>query len=154
MSHSLPLFILLFSFTFFSSTHFFPHSHQIYFLFLHSPSCLFIKSSSSPKIQFFFFTQKTRRKKYITHTKNEKKKLQLQKKNLAVEEEARNNSGFMCLCWNWELHIWFRILQSVWLVRSWRKWKERRTTITNHYYLHGAILLLGVLQLMRMEHRV
>ena len=36
----------------------------------------------------------------------------------------------MGLCWNWKLPIWFRILQSVWLVRSWRKGKERRTSTT------------------------
>ena len=29
------------------------------------------------------------------------------------EEEARSSSGFMGLCWNWKLHIWFKILQSV-----------------------------------------
>ena len=40
------LYLFIFSFTFFSSACFFPHSHQIYFLFLHSPSCLFIRSSS------------------------------------------------------------------------------------------------------------
>ena len=45
----------------------------------------------------------------------------------------------MSLCWNWKLHTWFRILQSVWLVRIWRKGKERRTGM--------GIRLLGFLQL-------
>ena len=64
---------------------FLPHSHQISFLFLHSPSCLFYNSSFSPKTkrQFFLFTQKTRRKRYITLKMREEEAT-------AKEEEARS----------------------------------------------------------------
>ena len=68
------------------------HSYLYLFIFfLHFFSHPPISSPIPIKYIFFSFTH---------HTKNEKKKPQLQKKNLAVEEEARNNSGFMCLCWN------------------------------------------------------
>ena len=78
MSHSLNFIYLFFPSLF---------SHQISFLFLRSPSCLFLRSSSSPKIQFFFFTQKTRRKKYITHQKKKKKK---REEAIAAEEESHS----------------------------------------------------------------
>ena len=70
MMYTCPTHLTLFIYLFFPSL----FSHQISFLFLQSPSCLFLRSSSSPKIQFFFFTQKTRRKKYITHQKKKKKR--------------------------------------------------------------------------------
>ena len=126
-------FLLFFIFYFFSSLFSQPptipsHSHQISFLFLHSPSCLFYNSSFSPKTKDSSSCSPKRQEERDTlHSKWEKKKPQQKRKKLVVEEEeARNSSGFMGLCWNWKLHIWFRILQSVWLVRIWRKGKERR----------------------------
>ena len=119
---------LVFSFTFFSSTCFF--SIPIKYLFFSSTHHLVssithlfhlkLKDSSS-------CSPKRQEERDTLHSKWEKKKPQQKRKKLAVEEEeAHCNSGFMGLCWNWKLHIWFRILQSVWLVRIWRKGKERR----------------------------
>ena len=83
-------------------------------------------------LQLFLFTQKT---VFLHHSKDKKKEIYYTQ-NIYIyiyiweEEEACISCGFMGLCWNWILHICFRILQSVWLVRSWRKWKERRTINT------------------------
>ena len=115
---------LIFSFTFFSSTCFF--SIPIKYLFISSTHhrisssaiLLHPKDSSSSSL-------KRQEERNILYTKYIYIYIYIWE-----EEEACISCGFMGLCWNWILHIWFRILQSVWLVRSWRKWKERRTITT------------------------
>ena len=140
---------LFFSFTFFSSTCFFPHSHQISFLFLHSPSCLFFRSSSSPKIQFFFFTQKTRRKNYITQ------KMRVEEAATTEEEShSRRKSSQQQWVYGFMLELKFaHLIQNFVVCLVGQKLEERKRK-KNHYYMHGVILLLGFLQLMRREHKV
>ena len=87
-----PLTIKFFSpFPFFSSTRFFPHSHQISFLFLHTLSCLFSSSGLLPLPKYSSFSSPKRQ------DRKKLKKKKWEKKNHAIEKEACSNSRFMGL---------------------------------------------------------